>query len=62
VLTWFITMMLDIKTTNSYINLGYYYFISGCVLFLLSISLLYLLNLDLVIKHVLHVDQLFFLN
>jgi len=48
VLVLFIIMMLDIKHTAIYLNVQYYFFISGLFLVFLSSEFLYFLNLDLV--------------
>jgi NADH:ubiquinone oxidoreductase subunit 6 (subunit J) len=47
VLVLFIIMMLDIKHTIIYLNVQYYFFISGLFLVFLSSEFLYFLSLDL---------------
>jgi NADH-quinone oxidoreductase subunit J len=47
VLVLFVIMMLDIKQTSIYLNISYYFFISGFFLILLGGEFLYFLSLDL---------------
>ena len=51
VLVLFIIMMLDIKQTTVYLNVYYYFFISGLFLVFLSSEFLYFLSLDLIAVH-----------
>jgi NADH-quinone oxidoreductase subunit J len=47
VLVLFVIMMLDIKQTTVYLNMSYYYFISGFFLIILGCEFLYFISLDL---------------
>lgn len=47
VLVLFVIMMLDIKQTAIYLNMSYYFFISGFFLILLGGEFLYFISLDL---------------
>jgi NADH-quinone oxidoreductase subunit J len=48
VLFLFIIMMLDIKQTTIYLNVQYYFFMSGLVLIILSFEFLGFLSIDLI--------------
>ena len=47
VLVLFVIMMLDIKQTTLYLNISYYYFISGIFLIILGGEFLYFICFDL---------------
>jgi len=47
VLVLFVIMMLDIKQTTLYLNMSYYFFISGLFLIFLGSEFLYFISLDL---------------
>ena len=47
VLVLFVIMMLDIKQTTIYLNMSYYFFISGLFLIVLGGEFLYFISLDL---------------
>jgi NADH-quinone oxidoreductase subunit J len=47
VLVLFVIMMLDIKQTTLYLNMSYYFFISGFFLIILASEFLYFISSDL---------------
>ena len=62
VLFLFVIMMLDIKNAVTYINLQYYFFISGLILSVIAVEFLILYSCDLVVFTIGTFDNLFYIN
>lgn len=61
-LTLIIIMMLDIKSTLLYVNLCYYFIISGVFLLVLSAVFFYFINVDFLVISSIFIFKVSYLN